>query len=116
MTLQRERVVNEVNEMSGISGWLMRRLITKKRLDKQYESMMTRVNAEDKPDFISMYCGLVKQPAKWIREHFEYDDHSLEKYTTCHCLAKFVMNFVSNQLPRDYYPMPNQLRHIVLLI
>ena len=88
MTLQRERVLNEVNEMSGISGWLMRRLITKKRLDKQYESMMTRVNAEDKPDFISMYCGLVKQPAKWIREHFEYDVHaSSEKYITCHCLA-----------------------------
>ena len=87
MTLQRERVVNEVNEMSGISGWLMRRLITKKRLDKQYENMMTKVNAEDKPDFI-LYCGLVKQPAKWIREHFEYDVHaSSEKYITCHCLA-----------------------------
>ena len=55
MTLQHERVVNEVNEMSGISGWLMRRLITKKRLDKQYENMMTKVNTEDKPDFISMF-------------------------------------------------------------
>ena len=88
MKLQRETALAEVNEMSGFKGWLLRLLLTKEKLEKQYDNLLRKVNAEDKPDFISMKCGLMKQPAKWLREHISYDANgSLEKYMTCHCLA-----------------------------
>ena len=90
MKLQRETVVKEVKETPGPQGWLLRRLVTKEKLEKQYSKFMTKVNAEDEPDFVAMYpCGLGgKQPAKWLREHVEYDaNDALEKHITCHCLA-----------------------------
>lgn len=88
MALQRETLVTEVNEMSGPTGWILRKLVTKEKLEKQYNNFLTKVNAPDEPDYISMHCGLVKQPAKWLREHIAFNVHgSLEKYITCHCLA-----------------------------
>ena len=78
-----------MKETPGPQGWLLRRLVTKEKLEKQYSKFMTKVNAEDEPDFVAMYpCGLVKQPAKWLREHVEYDaNDALAKHITCHCLA-----------------------------
>lgn len=88
MDSQRKRTAKEVQEMEGLTGWLLRKLITDQKLEKQYNDMMEKVNAEDKPDFISMQLGLVKQPAKWIREHFAYDaTTTLKEQITCHCLA-----------------------------
>lgn len=88
MALQREILVNEVNEMPGLQGWVLRKLVTKEKLQNQYEDLMTKVNAEDEPDFISMQCGLAKHPAKWHREHAGYDVHeSMAKHITAHCLA-----------------------------
>jgi len=88
MKLQRERIVKEVAEMTGPQGWVLRRFVTKEKTEKQYEDLMKKVNAPDNPEFISMYCGLQKQPAKWLREHLAYDvDEALEKHITCHCLA-----------------------------
>lgn len=74
--------------MSGPSGWVLRKVLTKEKLDKQYDKFLNKVNSPDEPDYISMQCGLVKQPAKWIREHMGYDVHeTLKKYITCRCLA-----------------------------
>ena len=88
MKLQREAAISEVNEMTGPTGWLLRRLLTKEKLEKQYDDLLKKINAGDEPDFISMKCGLMKQPAKWLREHISYDvNSSLEKYMSCHCLA-----------------------------
>lgn len=88
MAFQRATLVDEVNSMSGPSGWVLRKVLTKEKLDKQYDKFLNKVNSPDEPDYISMQCGLVKQPAKWIREHMGYDVHeSLKKYITCHCLA-----------------------------
>ena len=88
MTLQRETILKEVNEKTGLEGWILRRVLTKRKLDKQFEDLLAKVKAEDEPEFISMHCGLAKHPAKWHREHMEYDVHaSMVKYLTCHCLA-----------------------------
>jgi len=88
MSLQRETIVNEVNDMSGLKGWALSKLITKAKLETQYENFLKKVNAPDEPDFVSMQCGLVKQPATWLREHIAYDvNDSLKKYISCHCLA-----------------------------
>lgn len=88
MALQRRTIINEVNDMTGLTGWILRKLITEERVNKQYEANLSKINATDNPDFLSMQCGLVKQPAKWQREHFEYDaQESLAEHITCHCLA-----------------------------
>ncbi|KAL3786355.1 hypothetical protein HJC23_000597 [Cyclotella cryptica] len=88
MILQRKRCLEEVREMKGAYGWILRRLVTKEGMEKQYNDMMEKVNADEQPDYISTHFGLIKQPAKWMREHFSYDvTSSLQKYVTCHCLA-----------------------------
>lgn len=88
MALQRETLLREVQEKSGPMGWLLRRLITKERLEKQYEDFLKKANAPDEPDFVSVQCGLVKQPAKWLREHVAYNaNEALRKHVTCHVLA-----------------------------
>ena len=85
---QQKRSAEEVKDMNGIMGWILRKFVTQEKLQKQHRDMMDKINAEDKPDYISMQLGLVKQPAKWIREHFAYDTTSaLKEHITCHCLA-----------------------------
>jgi len=88
MALQRTTLANEVQTMPGPTGWILRRLLTKEKLDKKYDDFMKQVNDDDEPDFVSLQCGLVKQPAKWIREHASYNvEEALSKHVTCHCLA-----------------------------
>mmetsp|Transcript_26811 Transcript_26811/g.34353 ORF Transcript_26811/g.34353 Transcript_26811/m.34353 type:complete len:302 (+) Transcript_26811:592-1497(+) len=88
MELQRSTLLNEVTIMTGLQGWILRKLITKEKLEKQSNDLLEKINGPDEPDFISMQCGFSKQPAKWIREHFAYDVHeALSQHITCHCLA-----------------------------
>ncbi len=88
MELQREHILTDVQMEKGIKGFILRSVVTKDKLIKQYEDMKKKVHAPGDPDFISMQCGLVKQPAKWWREHMEYDvEDALKEHITCHCLA-----------------------------
>lgn len=88
MKLQRENILREVKEKTGLTGFLMRRFVTKDRLEKQYKDMMAKVNSDDRPDVISMYLGLVRQPARWFRDHQEYEARvSLANNIKCHVLA-----------------------------
>lgn len=88
MTMQRETIVREVNEMKGLKGWLLRRFISVDKMRKQYDDLMAKVNSPDEPDIVWIQGGLVKQPAKWLREHMSFDSHdALKKYMDCHCLA-----------------------------
>ena len=88
MTAQREQVMDEVRREAGCKGWLLRKVLTEERIVRQYDDLMAKVNADDNPDFVSAQCGLVKHPAKWIREHMSYDARAaLADHVTCHCLA-----------------------------
>ena len=88
MALQCETLTKEVQEMLGPTEWILRKLITKEKLEKQYTDYLTKVNAPNEPDFISFQCGLSKQPAKWLREHIAYDvDDLLAKFISCYCLV-----------------------------
>ena len=88
MDLQRENILREVQEKTGLTGFLMRQFVTKERLEKQNKDFMAKVNSDDRPDVISMYLGLVKQPARWFREHQEYEARvSLSDNMKCHVLA-----------------------------
>ena len=88
MELQRENILKEVREKTGLTGFIMRRFVTKERLEKQNRDFMAKVNSDDRPEVISMYLGLVKQPAKWFRDHQEYNARaSLANNMECHVLA-----------------------------
>lgn len=87
LELQRETILADIQLEKGIKGFILRSLVTEASLIKQYEQMKKKVfHAEG--DFISMKCGLLKQPAKWWREHLVYDvERALKENVTCHCLA-----------------------------
>lgn len=88
MELQRENILADVQVETGVKGFLLRRLVTEEKLIKQNKDMMAKVHAEGEPEYISMYCGLAKQPAKWWREHMTNDAiAALREHITCHCLA-----------------------------
>jgi acetyl esterase/lipase len=71
---QNERILKEVSEeTTGLQGWLLRKVLTKEKLDKQYSDYMIKVKDNTEYDFYPMYCGLVKVPTKWYREHLEWD-------------------------------------------
>ncbi|KAF0694192.1 Aste57867_14912 [Aphanomyces stellatus] len=69
---QQSRAVAEIAVMKGFQAWLMRRFLSEKSLQKKIDDLKAKVNKTDK-DVITEYCGLVKTPAKWWREHFAYD-------------------------------------------
>lgn len=88
LELQRETILADIQLEKGIKGFILRSLVTEASLIKQFEQMKKKVHAEGNPDFISMKCGLLKQPAKWWREHLAYDvERALKENVTCHCLA-----------------------------
>jgi alpha-beta hydrolase superfamily lysophospholipase len=87
-TLQMERIIKEVNEEDGFKGRILRKAVTKKKLDKHYNEFINKIEADKDREFVSTHCGLVKMPAKWFRDHMNYDAQaSLADEITCHCLA-----------------------------
>jgi len=88
LELQREHILADVQVETGVKGFILRRVLTEEKLVKQFEDSMEKMHAEGDPDFISLQCGLVKQPAKWWREHMANDaEIALKEHITCHCLA-----------------------------
>lgn len=87
---QRQTLLEEVKEQTGIKGLLLRHALTREKIEKQYDEMLKKINTssdddDNNPDFITMYCGLVKMPAKWMREHLALEDLRLElKEYTAH--------------------------------
>lgn len=88
MKFQQANIIHEVENAQGAKGWILRKLITKERVEKQQKDLMETIDSREESDFIRMYCGIAKIPAKWFREHKQYDVHStLASEMTCHCLA-----------------------------
>jgi len=90
MALQRERVLEEVQDEPGLQGWVLRKAVTKQKLDKQYNDLMEKIFDDPKTkdmDAIPMYCGMVKLNAKWFRTHKEYKAQEDLVHVTCDCLA-----------------------------
>ncbi len=88
MDLQADAIKKEIRELAGLKGWILRTVASEEKIDKQRQELFDKVNGSDEPDFISMQCGLVKQSAKWIREHCAFNaQESLAQNISCHCLA-----------------------------
>mmetsp|Transcript_17567 Transcript_17567/g.26671 ORF Transcript_17567/g.26671 Transcript_17567/m.26671 type:complete len:400 (-) Transcript_17567:58-1257(-) len=85
---QRETLVKEVQEQHGIKGWLLRQILTKERLERQYQDTLKKINDRPNSDYLSTYLGMIKQPAKWMREHLALEDLRTElSQVNVHCLA-----------------------------
>jgi uncharacterized protein len=86
--LQRTQIIKEVNEENGCKGWILRKFVTKEKLDKQYNKLIEKIEGNKDLEYVSTHCGLVKFPAKWFRDHMDYDARAaLADEVTCHCLA-----------------------------
>lgn len=111
MELQRENILAAVQAEGGLKGFILKKVVNEERLVKQFEEIMDKVHAEGDPDFISMQCGLVKQPAKWWREHIAYDvEGALKAYVTCHCLA------ITGQKDLQVHHEPCSPEHVKTLV
>lgn len=73
LTMQRERIIKEVSEEDGVKGWFLRKMVTKKKLDKQYNDLFEKLEAHKDLEVVSTHCGLVKIPAKWFRDHMNFN-------------------------------------------
>ncbi|CAB9507425.1 Inherit from bactNOG: Alpha beta hydrolase fold [Seminavis robusta] len=83
---QRERALTEVAVETGLQGWVLRKVITREKVDKQYKDFMEQVQNKDQ-SFYSQYFGLAKVPTKWYREHMEWDAHASLQNCPLPCLA-----------------------------
>lgn len=66
---QNQLLLEEIQKMKGIKGKLLRKLVTKEKINKQTQRLKMKL-ASSSGDFIIM--NMRKIPAKWFREHFAY--------------------------------------------
>ena len=84
---QQDSILNEVESTGGIQGFILKRLITREKLTKQQDEFLEQVNIKDQ-NYYKQYCGFVKVPTKWYREHLQWDTlKSLKECTTIPILA-----------------------------
>ena len=74
MNAQLNFLIKEIKEMKGFKGILLRTLINEKKSFKKQEKFYSRIE-NSKKDVLRI--SIVKYPAKWMREHFEYHDNDL---------------------------------------
>ena len=96
---QRELMLKEVQEESGLQGWLLRRVLTKEKLDRQYDDFLSKVQDTD-DDYDKQYCGLVKVPLKWYREHLEWD--AAESLSNCESRMLAITGGKDVQVKSEY--------------
>jgi hypothetical protein len=83
---QRDMLKREVGEATGVKGFLLRRIINCDTLDKRAKDFEKGMQDLSK-DIHSSFFGLLKQPAKWWREHLSYDAVGCLAHLECHVFA-----------------------------
>ncbi|WP_226669898.1 alpha/beta hydrolase [Metabacillus litoralis] len=76
MNYQNQLILEEIQRMKGLKGKLLRRLVTKEKINKQIEQLNKKLE-QSSGDFIRM--SFKKMPAKWFREHFAYKSEQIVK-------------------------------------
>lgn len=85
MKYQREFLYEELNQSKGFKGWLIKKLKVTIKAEKNAEKVFAKMLASDK-DVIRVQL-VAKMPAKWFREHFNYDSLKAMKKITSPVLA-----------------------------
>ncbi|WP_138416370.1 alpha/beta hydrolase [Aquibacillus sediminis] len=81
---QRQLAYQELMNKPGLAGWLNRLLKIDKKNEKKVQKMNQRIMKTNK-DVLSVMG--IKQPAKWMREHFNYHPRESLKKVACPVLV-----------------------------
>ncbi|MBS4201024.1 alpha/beta hydrolase [Bacillus sp. FJAT-49732] len=82
---QRQQVYKEMSNTKGFKGFLIKKLNTIEKSEKQAQGLYRKMTSTSK-DIVKI-AGFVKMPAKYFREHFKYDIIEGVKKITCPVLA-----------------------------
>ncbi|MCJ8009288.1 alpha/beta hydrolase [Lederbergia wuyishanensis] len=82
---QRQQVYKEMGNTKGFKGFLIKKLNTIEKSEKQAQGLYRKMTSTSKD--IIKYAGFVKMPAKYFREHFNYDIVEGLKKISCPVLA-----------------------------
>ncbi|OLN22185.1 hypothetical protein BTO30_10560 [Domibacillus antri] len=78
---QRQLAYKELFELPGFKGWINRTLKVDVKNEKKTEKLLEKMKKSDE-DIIKIQF-FFKQPAKWFREHSDYDTRAALKKVTC---------------------------------
>ncbi|WP_142247874.1 alpha/beta hydrolase family protein [Alkalihalobacterium alkalinitrilicum] len=82
---QRELAYEELNNESGIKGWLIKKLKITNKAEKKTQKIFAKMSKSDKDEIrVQLFAKL---PAKWFREHFQFDLYGSMENITCPVLA-----------------------------
>ncbi|MFV8829779.1 alpha/beta hydrolase family protein [Alkalihalobacterium sp. APHAB7] len=82
---QRELAYEELNNESGIKGWLIKKLKITDKAEKKTQKIFKKMDTSDKDEIrVQLFAKL---PAKWFREHFQFDLYGSMENITCPVLA-----------------------------
>ncbi|WP_142247887.1 alpha/beta hydrolase [Alkalihalobacterium alkalinitrilicum] len=82
---QRELAYEELNNESGIKGWLIKKLKITDKAEKKTQKIFDKMSTSDKDEIrVQLFAKL---PAKWFREHFQFDLYGSMEKITCPVLA-----------------------------
>ncbi|MEB1809760.1 MAG: alpha/beta hydrolase [Bacillaceae bacterium] len=82
---QRELAYEELNNESGIKGWLIKKLKITDKAEKKTQKIFAKMSKSDKDEIrVQLFAKL---PAKWFREHFQFDLYGSMGKITCPVLA-----------------------------
>ncbi len=105
---QREQIVNDLKGMKGFKGKLIRLLRVDKKIAKQGTKFDDRIRASTQE--VIRFQG-VKMPAKWFREHYEYDVYEGLRQIECPVLAITGSKDVQ-VTPERVYEVPNLVKGV----
>lgn len=81
---QRDIATQDVLQLKGFKGFLLRLLGTQNKIEKQAQKMIEKVLSSNED---VMKISMVKTNAKWMREHFQYNPREDLVKVTCPVLA-----------------------------
>ncbi len=97
---QRELVYKELTQERGFKGWLLKKLNVVEKSEKNAQKIFDRMLKTDK-DMIRVQL-IAKMPAKWFREHHNFDLFGALRNTTCPVLAINGSKDVQTRLENVY--------------
>lgn len=82
---QRELAYEDLTQQKGLKGWLIKKFNVVEKSERNVEKMFQKMINSDK-DVIRVQL-VTKMPAKWFREHFNFNLEEAMKEITCPVLA-----------------------------
>ncbi|MDR7071819.1 alpha/beta hydrolase [Fictibacillus barbaricus] len=82
---QRKLAYQELRKSKGLKGILMRLLINEEKQEAKSRRLMQKMFDSNKDVYKILF--FIKQPVKWMKEHFAYDTRVALKKVTCPVLA-----------------------------